>query len=51
MLLEFQERMIMVNGRRVVEFWEESGLCIGNTYFKHKHTRVAGVEMVWKLKV
>ena len=24
------------NGRRVVEFCEERGLCVGNTYFKHK---------------
>ena len=33
------------NGRRVVEFCEERGLCVGNTYFKHrsmhKYTRVA----------
>ena len=33
------------NGRRLVEFCEESGLCMGNTYFKHrtlyKYTRVA----------
>ena len=41
------------NGRRVVEFCEERGLCVGNTYFKHrglhKYTRVArdrdGVEI------
>ena len=24
------------NGRRVVEFCAESGLCVGNTYFRHK---------------
>ena len=34
------------NGRRVVEFCEEMGLCVGNTYFKnrsvHKYTIVAG---------
>ena len=34
-----------VNGRRVVEFCAERGLCMGNTYFKHrtlhKYTRVA----------
>ena len=33
------------NGRRVVEFYEEMGLCVDNTYFKHrsvhKYTRVA----------
>ena len=33
------------NSRRVVEFCEERGLCVGNTYFKHrsgpKYTRVA----------
>ena len=33
------------NGRRVVEFCAERGLCLGNTYFKHgslhKYTRVA----------
>ena len=35
------------NGRRVVEFCPERGLCVGNTYFKqkqrslHKHTRLA----------
>ena len=33
------------NGRRVVEFCTEKGLCLGNTYFKHrsahKYTRVA----------
>ena len=33
------------NGRRVVEFCAESGLCVGNTYFKHRslnaYTRVA----------
>ena len=23
-------------GRRLVEFYEERGLCVGNTYFKHK---------------
>ena len=32
------------NGRRVVEFWEERRLCVGNTYCKHrnvhKYTRV-----------
>ena len=41
------------NGRRVVEFCEEWGLCVGNTYFKHrnlhKYTSVArgrdGVEI------
>ena len=25
------------NGRRVVEFFAERGLCIGNIYFKHKN--------------
>ena len=39
MLLEFY------NGRRVVEYCAERGLCVGNTYFKHrslhKYTRVA----------
>ena len=33
------------NNRRVVEFCAERGLCVGNTYFKHrglyKYTRVA----------
>ena len=33
------------NGRRVVEFCVERGLCMGKTYFKHislhKYTRVA----------
>ena len=33
------------NGRRVVEFYAERGLCVGNTYFKqkslHKYKRVA----------
>ena len=33
------------NGRRVVEFCVERGLCVGNTYFEHrslyKYTRVA----------
>ena len=24
------------NGRRVVEFCAEGGLCVGNTYFKHR---------------
>ena len=24
------------NGRRVVEFCAERGLCVGNTYFKHR---------------
>ena len=24
------------NSRRVVEFCEERGLCVGNTYFKHR---------------
>ena len=24
------------NGRRVVEFCKESGLCVGNTYLKHR---------------
>ena len=37
------------NGRRVVEFIAERGLCVGNTYFKHrsvhKYTRVARVKM------
>ena len=41
------------NGRRVVEFCTERGLCVGNTYSKHrslhKYTRVArdkdGVEV------
>ena len=41
------------NGRRVVEFCEERGLCVGNTYFEHrnvhKYTKVArgreGVEI------
>ena len=50
MLLEFQEND---NGRRLVEFYEERGLFVGNTYFKHsslhKYTRVArgrdGVEL------
>ena len=32
-------------GRRVVEFCEESGLCVGNAYFKyisvHKYAKVA----------
>ena len=32
------------NGKRVVEFCEERGFCVGNTYFKHrslhKYTRV-----------
>ena len=41
------------NGRRMVEFCEERELCVGNTYFKHrslrKYTRVARVEMVWRL--
>ena len=34
-----------VEGRRMVEFFKERGLCVGNTYFKHrifhKYTRVA----------
>ena len=34
------------NGRRVVEFCAERGLCVGNTYFKHrnllKYTRGQG---------
>ena len=42
MLLEFQEGMIMVE---VAEFCTERGLCMSNTYFKHrnlhKYTRVA----------
>ena len=50
MLLEFQENE---NGKRVMEFCAERGLCVGNTYFKHKnlhkYTRVArsqdGVEV------
>ena len=33
------------DGRRVVKFCEERGLCVSNTYFKHrsvhKYTRVA----------
>ena len=33
------------NGRRVVEFCAERGMCVGNTYFEHKslhkYTRVA----------
>ena len=33
------------NGRRVVEFSTEKGLCVGKTYFEHKslskYTRVA----------
>ena len=33
------------NGRKVMEFYAERGLCIGNTYFKHrsldKYTRVS----------
>ena len=33
------------NGRRMVDFCAEKGLCVGNTYFKHmnlhKYTRVA----------
>ena len=41
------------NGRKVVEFCKERGLCVGNTYFKnrslYKYTRVArgqyGVEI------
>ena len=41
------------NGRRVVEFCAEMGLCVGNTYFEHnnfhKYTRVTrgqdGVEV------
>ena len=41
------------NGRRSLEFCSERGLCVGNTYFKHrslcKYTRVArghgGVEI------
>ena len=41
------------NGRKVLEFYAEKGLCVGNTYFKlkglYKYTRVArgqdGVEM------
>ena len=33
------------NGRRVVEFYAERGLCVGNTYFKHMFyiSRVTGV--------
>ena len=34
------------NGRRVMEFCAERGLCVGNTYFEHRslhnYTRVAG---------
>ena len=49
MLLEFRND----NGRRVVEFCAERGLCVGKLYFKHKslhkYTRVArgqdGVEV------
>ena len=36
------------NGRRVVEFCAKRGLCVSNTYFKHrslhKYTRVARVQ-------
>ena len=49
MLLEFQEND---NGRRLVEFYEERGLFVGNTYFKHsslhKYTRVARGQEVKK---
>ena len=42
MLSEFHEND---NGRRLVKFCAEKGLCVGNTYFKHrslhKYTRVA----------
>ena len=42
------------NGRRVVEFCEESGLCVGNTYFKHKSLHSTqewrGVKTEWGLK-
>ena len=41
------------NGRRIVDFCSERGLCVGNTYFKnrslHKYTRITrrqdGVEI------
>ena len=43
-----------INGRRVVEFWEEKGLCVSNTYFKHrsmhKYTRVARGREYVKIK-
>ena len=51
MLLEFQERMIMVE-----EWWNfaKKGNCVGNTHFRHKslhkYTRVVRDEMVWRLK-
>ena len=42
------------NVRRVVEFYEERGLCVCNTYFKHrsvhKYTRVVKGQGVWRLK-
>ena len=40
------------NRIRVVEFCTERGLCVGNTYFKHrslhKYTRVEGVKTEWR---
>ena len=42
------------NGRRVMEFCAERGLCVGNTYSKHrslhKYTRVARVKTEWRLR-
>ena len=40
------------NGRRVMELCAERGLCVGNTYFKHrslhKYTRVTKVKKEWR---
>ena len=42
------------NGRRVVEFCAERGLCVGNTYFEyrslHKYTKVARGQYIVEVK-
>ena len=38
------------NGNRMVEFVQKWGLCMGNTYFIHKYTRVASGQDGVKVK-
>ena len=35
------------NGRRVVEFCDERGLCVGNIYFEHKNLHKGGKGPRW----
>ena len=37
------------NGRRVVEFCAKKGLCVGNTYFKHRSLHKYKSTKEWQL--